>query len=59
MVSVIDSGEFQKEADRVHELIRPYMEKDPKAFYTADRSNKAYETVLGFTEMRSESVKRQ
>ena len=59
MVSVIDSGEFQKEADRVHELIRPYMEKDPKAFYTADRSRKAYETVLGFTEMRSESVKRQ
>lgn len=56
---MIDSGEFQKEEDRVHDLIRSYLEKDPKAFYTADRSRKAYETVLGFTEMRSESVKRQ
>ena len=59
VVSIIDSGEFKKESDKMYDLIRPYLEKDPKAFYNTDRSRKAYETVLDFTEMRAESVKKQ
>lgn len=59
LVDVIDSGEFEKEADMVYDLILPYIEKDPKAFFKPDESGKAYETVLRFTELRAESVHRQ
>lgn len=59
LVNVIDSGEFRKEADRVYDLILPYTEKDPKTFYPPARSRKAYETLIRFTELRSESVRKQ
>ena len=59
LVGVIDSGDFKEESARVYDLILPYIEKDPKAFYTPDQFNKAYETLLGFTELRAESVSRQ
>ena len=59
LLSIIGSGEFQKESARVYDLILPYIEKDPKAFYTQDQFKKAYETVLRFTELRAESVQRQ
>ena len=59
LVNVIDAGEFREEAGRVHDLILPYVEKEPKAFYDPEKFNKAYETLLKFTELRAESVSRQ
>ena len=59
LVSVIDSGAFKEESARVYDLILPYIEKDPKAYYSKDKFSGAYETLLGFTELRAESVLRQ
>lgn len=59
LVSVIGSGEYEEEAGRVYDLILPYIEKEPKAFYEPDEFRKAYETVLRFVELRAESVRRQ
>ena len=59
LVDVIDSGEFEKEAGKVYDLILPYIEKEPKAYFTPDEFRTACETVLRFTELRAESVRRQ
>ena len=50
---------MEKEAGRVYELIRPYIEKDPKTSFTPDRFQIAYETMLAIAELRAESVDRQ
>lgn len=59
LVDIIDSGEFEKEAAKVYDLILPYIEKDPKAFFKPDEFEKAYKTVIKFTELRAESVRKQ
>ena len=59
LVGIVGSEEFENEAARVHELIRPYMAKDPKAFYTPDEFEKAYTTMREITALRAESVRRQ
>ena len=59
LVSIIDSGEFEAESARIHDLIIPFIEKDPKAFFTSDKYNKAYETLLAFAKLRADSVSRQ
>jgi len=59
LVGVIDSGEFEEEAGRLYELILPYVEKDPKAIFTPDQFKKANATLLGFMELRADSVRRQ
>ena len=41
------------------EQLRNSVRKDPKAFFTPDRSQKAYETLIRLTELRAESVRRQ
>ena len=59
VAEIIESGEFEKEAERISELILPYIEKDPMEFYSSERFRKAYETVLRFTELRAQSIRRQ
>ena len=59
LADVIGSGAFEKEARRVHDLILPYTEKDPKAFFTPDEVGKAFSTLLDFSQLRAESVRRQ
>ena len=59
LVNVIDSREYEKEAERVYQLIFPYIEEDPKAFFTPDRSRQAYVTLLAIAKLRAESVDRQ
>lgn len=59
VTDIIESGEFEEEAGRVYDLIFPYIEKDPKAYFTPDRSKKARETLIKFSELRAESVRRQ
>ena len=59
LTDIIDSGEFEKEAGRVRDLILPYIEKDPMAFYTKDKFLKACETLIRFSELRTESILRQ
>ena len=59
LVEIIKSGEFEAEAERVYDLIFPYTEKDPKAFYPPERVGKAFEALLRFSELRAESVNKQ
>ncbi len=59
IVDVINSGEFEKEAERVHDLILSTVENDPKAVFAVDQFEKAYETMIKLSELRAESVSRQ
>ncbi|MGI6220895.1 MAG: CotH kinase family protein [Coriobacteriales bacterium] len=59
LVAIIDSGEFEAESGRVSELILPYIEKDPKAVFTAEEAAKAQATINEITKLRAESVRRQ
>ena len=40
-------------------MILPYIEKDPKAFFTPEAYRKARDTMIRFAERRAESVRRQ
>ena len=59
LADVVESGEFEEEAGRVYDLILPYVEKDPKTVFKADRFRTAFDTLISFTELRTESVRRQ
>lgn len=57
--SYFESGKFKTEMERVYEMIRPYVESDPSAFYTLDEFDKAYNTLLAFCNYRAESIRLQ
>ena len=57
--SYIESGALQQEMERIYELIRPYVETDPTAFYTVDEFDTAYENLLNFCLLRAESIRKQ
>ena len=59
IVDVIGAGDFSDEAARVYDLILPYVGKDPKAFYTTEEFKEGYESLIRFSELRAESVRRQ
>ena len=52
-------GKCAKEIDRVCEMIRPYVEKDPSAFYKLDEFDAAVKTLKAFCEKRAESIGKQ
>ena len=54
-----ESGEFEAEMNRVYEMIRPYVENDPTAFYTVEEFDTAYNTLLKFCLLRAESYRKQ
>jgi len=59
LVSYFESGEFEEEIERVYEMILPYVEEDPTAFYTADEFETAFETLENFCLLRAESIRKQ
>ena len=59
LTSYFESGEFQKETDDLMEMLLPYVEKDPTAFYSADRFLSASKTLQTFCLLRAESIRRQ
>ena len=59
MADQFESGAFFREADRVHELIKPYIAQDPTAFYTPEEAEKAFETLKDLSSLRAESIRRQ
>ena len=54
-----DSGACEEEINRIHDLIRPYVEEDPNAFYSAEKFDTACESLKLFCKLRAESVKKQ
>ena len=55
----IESGWLAEEISRVQEMITPYVEQDPTAFYTMDEFTKAVETLQTFCAKRGESIRGQ
>ena len=54
-----ESGDFEKEIDALYEMLLPYVQKDPSAFYTADEFTEAYKTLKEFCLLRAQSVRAQ
>ena len=54
-----DSGAFEKEIDEIHDMIAPYVEKDPTAYYSPEEFETAYSTLRKVVLLRVESVRRQ
>ncbi|MGN0340931.1 MAG: CotH kinase family protein [Lachnospira sp.] len=54
-----ESGKFESEIDSLYEMLYPYVEKDPSAFYSADEFTTAYKTMKQFCLLRAESIRLQ
>lgn len=59
ITNYFDSGECEKEIERVHQMILPYVEEDPSAFYSVDEFNKGYEALKTYCKLRAESIRKQ
>ena len=59
LADFFENGKCSEEIERVYNMIRPYVEKDPSAFYTLDEFDKAVETLKVFCEKRAESISKQ
>ena len=55
----IENGVIQDEINRVTEMISPYVQKDPTAFYTYEEFTKGVETIKTFISLRGESIRKQ
>ena len=54
-----ESGAFEKEIDTLYEMIRPYEEKDPTAFYSPEEFETAYRTLREICMLRAASIRLQ
>ena len=54
-----ESGKFEAEMSRIRDMIRPYVENDPSAFYSVEEFDKAYQTLLDFCLLRTQSIRKQ
>lgn len=59
VTSYFESGEYENELKETAELIRPYVEKDPTAFYSAEEFEAGWKTLQKFCGLRAESVRLQ
>ena len=59
MESVYESGWLAEEIERVADLIAPFVETDPTAFFTYEEFQTAVEALKAFCELRCESVEGQ
>ena len=55
----VESGWLEAEITRVHDMISPYVESDPSAFYTAEEFEKAIDTLRTFCAKRAKSIRGQ
>ncbi len=59
LTDYFESGEFDKEIDDLYEMLLPYVEKDPTAFYSVDEFKQAYSTLKEFCNLRASSIRAQ
>ena len=59
LTDYFESGEFDKEIDELYEMLLPYVEKDPTAFYSVDEFKQAYSTLKEFCNLRASSIRAQ
>ena len=55
----LENGAVGAEIDRVAEMISPYIQKDPTAFYTYEEFQKGVSTLKSFITLRTESIRKQ
>lgn len=55
----VDSGEFEVEFDALYEMLLPYVEQDPTAFFSSEEFTTAYETLRQIVLLRAESIRLQ
>lgn len=53
------SGQFMNTVEYIKEMISPYVESDPTAFYTYDEFEAGVETLIDFVNARVESIQEQ
>lgn len=54
-----ESGTFEAELGRMTSLLRPYVEKDPTAFYTVEQFDTAVDTLKQVCLLRAQSIRKQ
>ena len=54
-----ENGSFEAELDSMIALLRPYVEKDPTAFYTVEEFDQAVETLRQVCQLRARSIRAQ
>ena len=59
LTNYFESGEFEAQMDALYEMLLPYVEKDPTAFYSAEEFTTAYETLKEFCLLRAQSIRAQ
>ncbi len=59
LTACFGSGEFGREYDALCEMLLPYAEKDPTAFYSAEEFKTACTALKQFFERRAESIRLQ
>ncbi len=52
----LDTVDLQSIIDNAHQLIAPYVEQDPTAFYTKEEFEQGVQTLKEFCSLRSESI---
>lgn len=57
--SYFESGEFERETQAVYDMILPYVEQDPTAFFTVDEFNEGYEMFRNTAGLRARSIRLQ
>ncbi|MBR4483637.1 MAG: CotH kinase family protein [Erysipelotrichaceae bacterium] len=53
------SGHFEKKVDQLYQMLRPYVAKDPSAFYTVEEFDQACKALKMFGKLRYESIQKQ
>ena len=59
LIAYFESGKFEEEARAMHDLLLPYVEKDPTAFYDLDAFERGFETLVEFCKRRAQSIRLQ
>ena len=59
LTNYFESGAFEAEIDALYELLRPYVEKDPTAFYTVEEFDAGVAALKEFCLLRAQSIRAQ
>ncbi|MCR5650366.1 MAG: CotH kinase family protein [Lachnospiraceae bacterium] len=59
LADCFESGAFEKKIDETYEMILPYVEKDPTAYYSPEDFKKAYSTLKKLCSLRAKSIRKQ
>ena len=59
LTKYFESGVFEAQLNSLYAMLRPYVEKDPTAFYTVEEFDTAVETLRQVCLIRAESIRAQ